>query len=86
MMQRHNSPMASYRFYPAKLLTGLRHRLPNPIEATISGTNDNVDCTGLQVELPSQMVEQLNQIGHGMSATSSMPTHQVGDVCAATAS
>jgi hypothetical protein len=36
MIQRHYAPMASYWSYPANLLAGLRHRWPNPIEATIS--------------------------------------------------
>jgi hypothetical protein len=36
MSQRHNAPMASFFRYPAGVLRGLRHRWPNPIEATVS--------------------------------------------------
>ncbi len=36
MVQRHHAPMASYWRRPLGILTGLRHRWPNPIEATIS--------------------------------------------------
>ncbi len=36
MSQRHTAPMASFLRYPAGVLKGLRHRWPNPIEATIS--------------------------------------------------
>ncbi len=36
MSQRHTAPMASFLRYPAGLLKGLRHRWPNPIEATVS--------------------------------------------------
>jgi hypothetical protein len=36
MSQRHNAPMASFLRYPTGVLKGLRHRWPNPIEATIS--------------------------------------------------
>ena len=36
MVQRHHAPMASYWRRPLGVLTGLRHRWPNPIEATIS--------------------------------------------------
>lgn len=36
MAQRHRAPMAGYLRRPASVLKGLRHRWPNPIEATIS--------------------------------------------------
>jgi hypothetical protein len=36
MVQRHHAPMASYQHIPKAFLQGLRHRWPNPIEATIS--------------------------------------------------
>jgi putative nucleotidyltransferase-like protein len=36
MTQRHRAPMASFLRSPAGVLKGLRHRWPNPIEATIS--------------------------------------------------
>jgi Uncharacterised nucleotidyltransferase len=36
MVQRHHAPMASYKHIPASFLKGLRHRWPNPIEATVS--------------------------------------------------
>lgn len=37
MTERHRAPMASYlRRRPARILTGLRHRWPNSIEATVS--------------------------------------------------
>jgi hypothetical protein len=36
MLQRHHAPMSSYKHIPAAFLQGLRHRWPNPIEATIS--------------------------------------------------
>jgi hypothetical protein len=36
MSQRHNAPMKSFLRYPAGVLKGLRHRWPNPIEATVS--------------------------------------------------
>lgn len=36
MRQRHLSPMAEYWRKPAKVWAGLRHRWPNPIEATVS--------------------------------------------------
>ena len=35
MTQRHFAPMASYLRHPSDLMTGFRHRWPNPIEATI---------------------------------------------------
>jgi hypothetical protein len=35
MVRRHHAPMASYLRRPSGILTGLRHRWPNPIEATI---------------------------------------------------
>jgi hypothetical protein len=36
MTQRHHAPIANYLHSPAGVLRGLRHRWPNPIEATIS--------------------------------------------------
>lgn len=36
MSQRHAAPMKSFLRYPAGVLKGLRHRWPNPIEATVS--------------------------------------------------
>ena len=36
MSQRHRAPMASYLRHPAGVWQGLRHRWPNPIEATVS--------------------------------------------------
>jgi hypothetical protein len=36
MKLRHRAPMANYLRRPAGILSGLRHRWPNPIEATIS--------------------------------------------------
>jgi Uncharacterised nucleotidyltransferase len=36
MAQRHRAPMASYQHIPKAFLQGLRHRWPNPIEATVS--------------------------------------------------
>jgi hypothetical protein len=36
MKQRHSAPIANYLRSPAGVLRGLRHRWPNPIEATIS--------------------------------------------------
>jgi len=36
MTQRHHAPMANYLRSPVGVLRGLRHRWPNPIEATIS--------------------------------------------------
>ncbi len=36
MRGRHRAPMASYWRYPSGVLSGFRHRWPNPIEATIS--------------------------------------------------
>lgn len=36
MSNRHRAPMASYFRYPSGIVQGLRHRWPNPIEATIS--------------------------------------------------
>lgn len=36
MTQRHRSPMSSYVHHPAGILRGLRHRWPNPIEATVT--------------------------------------------------
>lgn len=36
MAARHRAPMASYWHYPSGLLSGFRHRWPNPIEATAS--------------------------------------------------
>lgn len=35
MTQRHRMPMARYFNHPAGILEGLRHRWPNPVEATI---------------------------------------------------
>jgi hypothetical protein len=35
MPERHITPMARYLRYPAGVLKGLRHRWPNPIEATV---------------------------------------------------
>jgi hypothetical protein len=35
MMRRHHAPMASYLRRPSGILSGFRHRWPNPIEATI---------------------------------------------------
>lgn len=35
MTQRHRAPMASYQHIPKAFLQGLRHRWPNPIEATV---------------------------------------------------
>jgi hypothetical protein len=35
MPERHITPMARYLRYPAGILKGLRHRWPNPIEATV---------------------------------------------------
>jgi hypothetical protein len=35
MPERHIRPMSRYLRYPAGILTGLRHRWPNPIEATV---------------------------------------------------
>lgn len=35
MQERHRAPMASYLRKPAGILKGLRHRWPNPIEATV---------------------------------------------------
>ena len=35
MVQRHRVPLANYLRSPAGVLKGLRHRWPNPIEATI---------------------------------------------------
>jgi len=36
MVQRHHAPMASYKHIPRAFFKGLRHRWPNPIEATVS--------------------------------------------------
>lgn len=36
MRQRHRAPIASFIHYPAGVMRGLRHRWPNPIEATVS--------------------------------------------------
>jgi hypothetical protein len=36
MTQRHRVQMSSFLSYPAGILKGLRHRWPNPIEATVS--------------------------------------------------
>jgi hypothetical protein len=36
MSERHRAPMADYLHHPANILKGLRHRWPNPIEATIN--------------------------------------------------
>jgi hypothetical protein len=37
MTQRHRAPMASLMRQPAGIFKGLRHRWPNPIEATVTG-------------------------------------------------
>ena len=36
MSQRHRMPMSGYARHPAGVLRGLRHRWPNPIEATVT--------------------------------------------------
>jgi hypothetical protein len=36
MAHRHRAPMASYWHYPSGVISGFRHRWPNPIEATVS--------------------------------------------------
>jgi hypothetical protein len=59
MMQRHNSPMASYRFYPAKFLAGLRHRWPNPIEATISANRRFSEMPRLPYQIASYVARSV---------------------------
>jgi hypothetical protein len=51
MSQRHRAPVANYLRSPAGLLRGLRHRWPNPIEATISARGSFNDLPRLPFQL-----------------------------------
>jgi Uncharacterised nucleotidyltransferase len=64
MSQRHTAPMASFLRYPAGVLKGLRHRWPNPIEATVS-------MNGLFNELPRLPF----QLGNCVARTAKFAAH-----------
>lgn len=53
MRARHRAPMASYWHYPSGVLSGFRHRWPNPIEATISMRGQFNDLPRLPFQLGS---------------------------------
>jgi hypothetical protein len=69
MTQRHRAPMASFLHYPAGLLKGLRHRWPNPIEATVcmNGSFNRLprlpfqfgNCLARSAKFAAQLLQQM---------------------------
>lgn len=56
MMRRHHAPMSRYLRHPSGILSGFRHRWPNPIEATIFARGTFNGLPRLPFQLGSYLV------------------------------